>query len=69
LQLRQVPQLIDSQQTPSVQWPLAHMASPLHMVPSGWGLGPPQTPAWQVFGGMQSASLPHPAKQVAPLQR
>jgi hypothetical protein len=92
LQLRQVPQLSASQQTPSVHWPLPHWPSPVQAKPRGasWQVEPmqvsggrqsavlaqgepllrwPQAPARQVLGATQSASLPQPAKQAAPLHR
>src|SRR3954469_6036956 len=62
LQLRQVPQLSASQQTPSVQWPLPQAVLPVQAYPSGasWQVAP-----MQVRGGMQSAVL----AQAEPLPR
>jgi hypothetical protein len=70
LQLRQGPQLSDSQQTPSAHWPLLHWPSLVQATPRP-ARGPvwPHTPARQVAGGTQSASLPQPAKQALPLHR
>ena len=66
LQALQAPQLPDSQQTPSVQLPLAHSEGSAQVVPLGFR---PQAPPRQTFGTRQSASLPHETKQLLPLQR
>jgi hypothetical protein len=66
LQDWQVPQLAASQQTPSVQKPLAHSLPALQGVP------PPrsrQVPPWQTLGAWQSSSRPQAVKQLVPLQR
>ena len=66
LQAWQVPQLADSQQTPSVQKPLAHsLPAPQATPPTRR----PQLPPWQTLGGWQSSSRPQAVKQPVPLQR
>jgi hypothetical protein len=66
LQAWQVPQLADSQQTPSVQKPLAHWLPAVQATPP---VRRPQLPPWQTLGGWQSSSRPQALKQLAPLQR
>jgi hypothetical protein len=66
LQAWQVPQLADSQQTPSVQKPLAHSLPAVQATPP---VRRPQLPPWQTLGGWQSSSRPQAVKQLAPLQR
>ena len=66
LQAWQVPQLADSQQTPSVQKPLAHSLPALQATPP---VRRPQLPPWQTLGGWQSSSRPQAVKQLVPLQR
>jgi hypothetical protein len=60
----QLPQLAAPQQTPSVQWPLPHSASPAQSWPRRLR---PQDPALQTFPGAQSLSAPQAAWQVVPL--
>jgi len=65
LQARQGPHASLSQQTPSVQWPLAQSTLRVQVAPLGRR---PQAPPRHMFGGTQSASLAHEAKQLEPLQ-
>jgi hypothetical protein len=61
---RQLPQLSETQQTPSVQWPLSHSAAPAHSWPRRLR---PHEPALQTLPGAQSPSPPQAAWQVVPL--
>jgi hypothetical protein len=62
---RQLPQLLESQQTPSTQWVLSHSAAAVHSWPRRFK---PHEPALQTLPGAQSPSLPQAALQVVPLQ-
>jgi len=57
----QLPQLVDPQQTPSVQCPLAQLLSAAHAVPLGARLV--QVPDWQVSPAAQSALVMHAVRQ------
>jgi hypothetical protein len=61
LQARQDVQAPLSQQTPSVQWPLAQSPSPPQAAPSGFG---PQLPPMHWVGGAQSALVAHIVRQL-----
>lgn len=64
LQARQALQVIDWQQTPSVQLALRQSEARLHALPSG---SKPQVPPTHTFGAAQLASALHAARQVPEL--
>ena len=65
LQARQVPQLVDEQQTPSTQFPLSHSPPPWQSWPRRLR---PHEPLLQTLPGAQSLSAAQTAMQVVPLQ-
>jgi len=65
LHARQLPHGPLSQQTPSVQWPVSHWASPAHAAP--WDLRRQVLPA-QVLGAAQSPSTVQVVLQLPPEQ-
>jgi hypothetical protein len=62
---RQLPQLEEAQQTPSMQLPLSHSLPAAQICPKAFL---PHAPALQTLSPEQSASLPQAALQVMPLQ-
>jgi hypothetical protein len=63
-QEKQVPQLLEPQQTPSTQLPLSHSVPARHCWPRRFL---PQAPLLQTLGAAQSLLPPQAAKQVVPL--